>query len=54
MKLEFRPNDQKGFYDVVAIDWRKNEVTFAFAGGERTMPLTDGELRVKGEQGSLF
>ena len=54
MKLEFRPNDQKNFYDVARIDFESGEVEILVAGGRECKRLTDGELRVKGDQGSLF
>jgi len=54
MKLEFRPNDQKNFYDVLLVDFESCEVVILVAGGRECKRLTDGELRIKGEQGSLF
>ena len=54
MKLEFRPNDRGNFYDVLLIDFESGEVVILVAGGRESVKLTDGELRVKGEQGSLF
>lgn len=54
MKLEFRPNDRGNFYDVARIDFESGEVEILVAGGRERKRLTDGELRVKGEQGSLF
>ena len=54
MKLEFRPDDQKNFYDVARIDFESCEVVILVAGGRECKRLTEGELRVKGEQGSLF
>ena len=54
MKLEFRPNDQKNFYDVLLVDFESCEVVILVAGGRKSVKLTDGELRVKGEQGRLF
>ena len=54
MKLEFRPNDQKNFYDVLLVDFESCEVVILVAGGRECKRLTEGELRVKGEQGSLF
>ena len=54
MKLEFRPNDRGNFYDVARIDFESREVEILVAGGKESVKLTDGELRVKGEQGSLF
>lgn len=54
MKLEFKPNDRNNFYDVVRIDFESGEVEILVAGGRESVKLTDGELRVKGEQGSLF
>ena len=54
MKLEFRPNDRGNFYDVARIDFESGEVVILFAGGRECKRLTEGELRIKGEQGSLF
>lgn len=54
MKLEFKPNDRGNFYDVVRIDFESGEVVILVAGGRESVKLTDGELRVKGDQGSLF
>lgn len=54
MKLEFKPNGQKNFYDVLLVDFESGEVVILVAGGRECKRLTDGELRVKGEQGSLF
>ena len=54
MKLEFKPNDRGNFYDVARIDFESCEVVILVAGGKESVKLTDGELRVKGEQGSLF
>lgn len=54
MKLEFRLNDQKNFYDVLLVDFESCEVVILVAGGRECKRLTEGELRVKGEQGSLF
>lgn len=54
MKLEFRPNDRNNFYDVARIDFESEEVEILVAGGRECKRLTDGELRIKGEQGSLF
>lgn len=54
MRLEFKPNDRGNFYDVVRIDFESGEVVILVAGGREYKRLTDGELRVKGEQGSLF
>ena len=54
MKLEFKPNDRGNFYDVVRLDFESGEVEILVAGGREGVKLTDGELRVKGEQGSLF
>ena len=54
MKLEFRPDDRGNFYDVARIDFESCEVVILVAGGKESVKLTDGELRVKGEQGSLF
>ena len=54
MKLEFRPADRGNFYDVARIDFERGEVEILVAGGRESVKLTDGELRVKGEQGSLF
>ena len=54
MKLEFKPNDRNNFYDVARIDFESGEVEILVAGGRESVKLTDGELRVKGEQGSLF
>ena len=54
MKLEFRPNDRGNFYDVARIDFEIGEVVILVAGGRECVRLSEGELRVKGEQGSLF
>lgn len=54
MKLEFKPNDRNNFYDVARIDFESGEVVILVAGGRECKRLSDGELRVKGEQGSLF
>ena len=54
MKLEFRPNDRGNFYDVLLVNFESGEVVILIAGGKESVKLTDGELRVKGEQGSLF
>ena len=54
MKLEFKPNDRGNFYDVARIDFESCEVVILVAGGRERVKLTGGELRVKGEQGSLF
>ena len=54
MKLEFRPNDRGNFYDVVRIDFESDEVEILVAGGRECKRLSEGELRVKGEQGRLF
>jgi len=54
MKLEFRPADRGNFYDVARIDFESGEIEILVAGGRESVKLTDGELRVKGEQGSLF
>ena len=54
MKLEFRPADRGNFYDVLLVDFESCEVVILVAGGKERVRLTDGELRVKGEQGSLF
>ena len=54
MKLEFRPTGQKNFYDVLLVDFESGEVVILVAGGRESVKLTDGELRVKGEQGGLF
>ena len=54
MKLEFRPNDQKNFYDVLLVDFESSEVVILVAGGRECVRLSEGWLRVKGEQRSLF
>lgn len=54
MKLEFKPNDRGNFYDVLLVNFESGEVEILVAGGRESVKLTDGELRVKGEQGSLF
>jgi hypothetical protein len=54
MKLEFKPNDRGNFYDVARIDFESGEVVIFVAGGRECKRLTDGELRIKGEQGRLF
>ena len=54
MKLEFRPNDRGNFYDVTRIDFESGEVEILVAGGRECVRLSEGELRIKGEQGSLF
>ena len=33
MKLEFRPTDQKNFYDVLLVDFESCEVVILVAGG---------------------
>nr|DAS58529.1 MAG TPA: hypothetical protein [Caudoviricetes sp.] len=54
MKLEFRPNDRGNFYDVLLVDFESGEVEILVAGGRERKRLSEGELRIKGEQGSLF
>lgn len=54
MKLEFRPNDRGNFYDVLLVGFESGEVVILVAGGRESVKLSDGELRVKGEQGRLF
>ena len=54
MKLEFKPNDRNNFYDVARIDFESGEVEILVAGGRECVRLSEGELRIKGEQGSLF
>jgi hypothetical protein len=54
MKLEFRPADRGNFYDVARIDFESCEVVILVAGGKECVRLTEGELRVKGDQGRLF
>ena len=54
LELEFRPADRGVFYDVARIDFESGEVVILVAGGRERVKLTDGELRIKGEQGSLF
>lgn len=54
MKLEFRPNDRGNFYDVLLVDFESGEVVILVAGGRESVKLSEGWLRVKGEQGSLF
>nr|DAN64840.1 MAG TPA: hypothetical protein [Caudoviricetes sp.] len=54
MKLEFRPDDRGNFYDVLLVDFESGEVEILVAGGKESVKLTEGELRVKGEQGRLF
>jgi hypothetical protein len=54
MKLEFKPNDRGNFYDVLLVDFESGEVVIFVAGGRERKRLSDGELRVKGEQGRLF
>lgn len=36
------------------IDFESGEVVILVAGGRESVKLTEGELRVKGEQGRLF
>lgn len=54
MKLEFRPADRGNFYDVLLIDFESGEVEILVAGGRECVRLSEGELRIKGEQRSLF
>nr|DAN08785.1 MAG TPA: hypothetical protein [Caudoviricetes sp.] len=54
MKLEFRPDDRGNFYDVLLVDFESCEVVILVAGGKERVKLSEGWLRVKGEQGSLF
>ena len=54
MKLEFRPNDRGNFYDVLLVDFESGEVVILVAVGRECKRLTEGELRIKGEQGRLF
>ena len=54
MKLEFKPNDRGNFYDVARIDFESDEVEILVVGGKECVRLSEGELRVKGDQGSLF
>ena len=54
MRLEFKPNDRGNFYDVARIDFESCEVVILVAGGKECVRLSEGELRIKGEQGSLF
>ena len=54
MKLEFKPNDRNNFYDVLLVDFESCEVVIFVAGGRECVKLSEGELRVKGGQGSLF
>lgn len=54
LELEFRPNNRGNFYDVARIDFESGDVEILVAGGKESVKLTDGELRVKGEQGRLF
>lgn len=54
MKLEFKPNDRGNFYDVLLVDFESFEVVILVAGGKERVRLSEGELRIKGEQGSLF
>ena len=54
MKLEFKPNDRNNFYDVLLVDFESGEIEILVAGGRECKRLSEGELRVKGEQGSLF
>ena len=54
MKLEFRPADRGNFYDVLLVDFESCEVVILVVGGRECVKLSEGELRIKGEQGSLF
>lgn len=54
MKLEFKPSDRGNFYDVLLVDFESGEVVILVANGRECKKLTEGELRVKGEQGGLF
>jgi hypothetical protein len=54
MKLEFKPNDRGKFYDVARIDFESCEVVILVAGGRECKRLSEGWLRVKGDQGRLF
>jgi len=54
MKLEFRPNGRGNFYDVLLVDFESGEVEILVAGGRECKRLSEGWLRVKGDQGRLF